>query len=104
MVGKYIFTLSPVYTQLVNEYCCQYYCEHGVQHQQFDAWKNVLNQINSDEFRAFMKREMTFGIDYVSLAPERRKEVLGIAFGCIQELIDNLDKCAEVIKQAPVCS
>ena len=96
-----IFTLAPVYARLVNEYCCQYYCEHGQQHQQFASWKSILEMINSDAFKGFMKKEMVFGIDYAELPPERRQEILDVAFGCIQELLDHLVRCADAIKSVP---
>ena len=96
-----IFTLSPVYAQLVNEYCCQFYNAHNMSHQQLNAWKDVLDQINSESFRNFMKRQMAFNVQYVQLSPQRRLEVLTVAFECVQEIIDNITTCAEVIKTAP---
>lgn len=100
LANQIIFTLSPVYAQLVNEYSCQYYIEHGKQNQLFDSWRSILTVINSDSFKTFMQREMTFGIDYVNLSPQRRNDVLTVAFDCIQELIDNLDRCADAVKHA----
>ena len=100
LANQIIFTLSPVYAQLVNEYSCQYYIEHGKQNQLFDSWRSILTLINSDSFKAFMQREMTFGIDYVNLPPQRRRDILTVAFGCVQEMIDNLDRCADAIKFA----
>ena len=96
-----LFTLSPIYAQLVNEYCCQYYCTHKTSHAQFEAWKNILDQINSDSFRQFMKREMAFNIQYADLSPQKRSDALTLSFECVQELIDNLTTSAEIIKTAP---
>ena len=96
-----IFTLAPVYAQMVNEYCCQYYFTHGIHHQQFETWKSFLDQINSEKFRIFMKREMFFSVQYVQLSPMRRREVLDIAFECVQELQDNLTLCSQAVELAP---
>lgn len=96
-----LFTLTPAYAQLVNEYCCQYYCTHQMAHQLLESWMNIIDQINSDSFRTFMKREMIFNVEYVRLSPQRRSEVITIAFHCIQELKDNLINCAEVIQTVP---
>ncbi len=96
-----IFTLAPVYAQMVNEYCCQYYFTHGIHHQQFETWKNILDQINSESFRLFMKREMVFNVQYAQLSPIRRREVIDVAFDCIQELQDNLVLCSQAVELAP---
>ena len=96
-----LFTLSPIYAELVNEYCCQYYCVHGIINRFFEQWKAVLDQINSDSFHSFMKREMVFGIQYVDLPPQKRSDALRVAFHCVQELTDNLSVCSEVIKTVP---
>ena len=96
-----IFTLAPVYAQLVNEYCCQYYCLCGQQHNQFEFWLSVLDQINSVAFRFFMKKQMTFNIDYAELHPQRRKGVLTVAFDGIEEMKNNMLLCAETIKLVP---
>lgn len=96
-----IFTLAPVYAQLINEYCCQYYCLCGNQHNQFSTWLSVLDQINGASFRSFMKRQMAFNVEYVDIYPQRRKDVLDIAFDSIEEMKDNLLMCAETIKNVP---
>lgn len=96
-----IFTLAPIYAQLVNEYCCQYYCLCGQQHNQFESWLSILDQINSEGFRFFMKRQMAFNIDYAELHPQRRKDVLTVAFDSVEEVKQNLLLCSETIKRVP---
>lgn len=96
-----IFTLAPIYAQLVNEYCCQYYCLCGQQHNQFNSWLSVLDEINSEEFRFFMKKQMAFNVNYVELHPQRRKDVLTVAFDSVEEVKQNLLLCAETIKHVP---
>ncbi len=96
-----IFTLAPIYAQLVNEYCCQYYCLCGQRHNQFEFWLSVLDQINSEAFRFFMKKLMTFNADYAELNPQRRKDVLTVTFDGIEELKNNLLPCAETIQAVP---
>lgn len=96
-----IFTLAPVYAQLVNEYCCQYYCLCGQQHNQFENWLGALDEIDSDEFRRFMKRQMAFNLEYAELHPQRRKDVLTVAFASVEEVKNSLILCAETIKLVP---
>ncbi len=96
-----IFTLALVYAQLVNEYCCQYYCLCGQRHNQFESWLSVLDQINSESFRFFMKKQMAFNVDYAELHPQRRKDVLTVAFDGIEEVKNNLLLCSETIELAP---
>ncbi len=96
-----IFTLAPVYAQLVNEYCCQYYCLCRQQHNQFESWLSILDQINSEAFRFFMKKQMAFNVVYAELHPQRRKDVLTVAFDGIEEVKDNMLLCAETIKTVP---
>ena len=96
-----IFTLTPIYAQLVNEYCCQYYCLCGQQHNQFESWLSILDQINSEGFRFFMKKQMAFSTDYAELHPQRRKDVLTVAFDSVEEVKRNLLLCSETIKHVP---
>ena len=96
-----IFTLSPIYAQLVNEYCCQYYCLCGQLHNQFESWLSILDMINSEGFRSFMKMQMAFNADYAELHPQRRKDVLTVAFGSVEEVKQNLLLCSEIIKNVP---
>ena len=96
-----IFTLAPIYAQLVNEYCCQYYCLCGQRHNQFESWLSVLDQINSEAFRFFMKKQMTFNVDYAQLHPQRRKDVLTVAFDGIEEVKNIMMLCAETIQTVP---
>ena len=96
-----IFTLAPVYAQLVNEYCCQYYCLCRQKHNQFDFWVSRLEEINSEEFRTFMKKQMAFCADYAELHPQRRKDVLDVAFDSVQEEKERLLLCAEAIQMVP---
>ena len=96
-----IFTLAPIYSQLVNEYCCQYYCLCGQRHNQFESWLSILDQINSEAFRFFMKKQMAFNVDYAELHPQRRKDVLTVAFDGIEEVKNNMLLCAETIQLVP---
>lgn len=96
-----IFTLAPVYAQLVNEYCCQYYCLCGQPHNQFASWLSILDQINSDTFRSFMKKQMAFNVEYADLHPQRRKDVLTVAFDSVEEMKNRLLLCADTIKLVP---
>lgn len=96
-----IFTLTPVYAQLVNEYCCQYYCLCGNRHNQFDSWLSVLDQVNSDSFRLHMKKQMAFNVEYAELHPQRRKDILTVAFDSVEEVKDSLLLCSEVIQLVP---
>lgn len=96
-----IFTLAPIYAQLVNEYCCQYYCLCGQQHNQFVPWLSVLDEINSDTFKYFMKKQMAFNVDYAELHPQRRKDILTVAFDSVEEVKKDMLLCAETIKRAP---
>ena len=96
-----IFTLSPVYVQLVNEYCCQFYCEHNSGNNQLETWKGVLDKINSESFRMFMKKEMAFDILYADVSPQKRADAIKVAFECIQELQNHIVESAEAIKTAP---
>ena len=96
-----IFTLAPAFAQLVNEYCCQYYCLCRQQHNQFESWLSVLDRINSEAFRCIMKKQMTFNVDYAELNPQRRKDVLTAVFDSIEEVKNNLLLCAETIKLVP---
>ena len=96
-----IFTLSPIYAQLVNEYCCQYYCLCNNQHNQFHSWLSILDQINSESFRFFMKKQMAFNVEYAELHPQRRKDVLTVAFGSVEEVQKSLVMCSEAIQLVP---
>ena len=96
-----LFTLAPVFAQLINEYGYQYYVVHHMYHSQYDSWKSVLDNLNSEDFRAFMEREMAFNLYYVNTSPVDRKGSLDIAFSSIQGLLDNLAACKEVSAMAP---
>ena len=96
-----IFTMAPIYAQLVNEYCCQYYCLCRQQHNQFAPWLSVLDEINSDTFRHFMKKQMAFNVDYAELHPQRRKDILTVAFDSVEEVKKDMLLCAETIKLVP---
>ena len=96
-----IFTLTPVYAQLVNEYCCQFFCLCRQKHYQFDSWLSVMDEINSEQFRYFMKKQMAFNVEYAELHPQRRQDVLTVTFDCVEELKDNLVLSAETIQSVP---
>ncbi len=96
-----IFTLTPVYAQLVNEYCCQFYCLSGHQHNQFEFWLSILDQINSEAFRFFMKKQIAFNAEYAELHPQRRKDILSVAFGSVDEVKKSLLLCSEAIQLVP---
>ena len=96
-----LFTLAPVYTQLINEFCYQYRVVHDMEHQQMETWKNVLKKINSDEFASFLKREMIFNIFYAHISPIKRFSSLTVVFDCMRLLLDNIDESAKAAESAP---
>lgn len=96
-----VFTLTPVFARLVNEYCYQYYLIHGIKHEQFETWKSIIEQVNSNEFRDFMRKEMAFNVYYAYISPLKRSAALSVTFDCMQELVDGLENSRKLAEYAP---
>ncbi len=96
-----LFTLTPVLAEIITEYCWQYNAEIGGKHSQLEYGLDTLQQINNDDFKRFMKREMTFNPYYLAISPEKRQEAQFVSFNCLSELEDNLKACSEAIQNAP---
>ena len=96
-----LFTLTPVLTEVITEYSWQYNTEIGGKHNQLDFGLDTLKQINSDQFKRFMKREMVFNPHYLAISPEQRQEAQTVSFGCLTEMEENLKTCEEAIQIAP---
>ena len=99
-----LFTLTPAYAELVNEYCCQYRCYLGRRNPQFDTCRQVLEMINDRGFIQFMQREMAFNPYYVGVSPEKRHEALQVAFGSIAKSQENLMVRDKVLDNVPAKS
>lgn len=96
-----IFTLCVVYAQTVNEFCCQYFYAHGIQHPMFDDWISVLDEIDSPAFREFLKRYFSFDREYISISPKLKQAAHHVLFEAIGQQKNRLMLCADAIKQLP---
>ena len=96
-----IFTLCVVYAQTVNEFCCQYFYAHGIQHPMFRDWLSVLDEIDSPAFREFLKRYFTFDREYISVSPKLKQAAHHILFESVCQQKNRLMLCADAIKQLP---
>ena len=96
-----IFTLCAVYAQTVNEFCCQYFYAHGIQHPMFMDWLSVLDEIDSPAFREFLKRYFTFDQEYISVSPKLKQAAHHILFESVCQQKNRLMLCADAIKQLP---
>ena len=95
-----IFTLTPAFGGLVNEFCAQYRCVAGRPHRMFDHWCGILEQINSEDFRQFMLKQMAFNPYYADVSPEKRYESLRLAFGSIVRMQNMLRVCRDALEEA----
>lgn len=89
-----IFTLCVVYAQTVNEFCCQYFYAHGIQHPMFRDWLSVLDEIDSPAFREFLKRYFTFDQEYISVSPKLKQAAHHILFESVCQQKNRLMLCA----------
>lgn len=96
-----IFTLCAVYAQTVNEFCCQYFYAHGIQHPMFRDWLSVLDESDSPAFREFLKRYFTFDREYISVSPKLKQAAHHILFESVCQQKNRLMLCADAIKQLP---
>ena len=95
------FMLSVVYSQVVNEYCCQYYYLHHVSHTLFQDWSGVLGEINSPIFIEHLKGYLAFSPEYATLSPIRKNDAISISMESISECQSRLATCAEAIQHIP---
>ena len=96
-----IFTLCVVYAQTVNEFCCQYFYAHGIQHPIFRDWLSVLDEIDSPAFREFLKRYFTFDPEYISVSPKLKQTAHHILFESVCQQKNRLLMCADTVKLLP---
>lgn len=96
-----IFTLSIVYAQTVNEFCCQYFYEHGIAHSMFNDWISVLDEIDSPDFREFLKKYFIFDREYITVSPKLRNAAYQVLFESIIQQKNRLMLCSETIKHLP---
>ena len=96
-----IFVLSSIYTQTVNEYCCQYYYQHHVSHNLFRDWEAILEEINAPSFKEYLKQFFTFSPKYADVSPVRKNDAIRVALESINEHRNRLFVCDEVIKFMP---
>ena len=96
-----IFTLSALYSQVMNEFCCWYYYAHSVQHALFSNWFEIIGEIDSSEFRAAVKEHLSFDLAYVKVSPSQKLDAYKVAFEGIREQKNMLLTCAESIKTLP---
>lgn len=96
-----IFTLCVVYTQTVNEFCCQYFYVHGIQHPMFMDWLSVLDEIDSPAFREFLKQYFTFDREYIAVSPKLKQAAHHILFESVGQQKNRLLMCADTVKQLP---
>ena len=96
-----IFTLCVVYAQTVNEFCCQYFYAHGIQHAIFNDWLSVLDEIDSPVFREFLKRYFTFDPEYISVSPKLKQTAHHILFESVCQQKNRLLMCADTVKLLP---
>lgn len=96
-----IFTLCVVYAQTVNEFCCQYFYAHGIQHAIFNDWLSVLDEIDSPVFREFLKRYFTFDPEYISVSPKLKQAAHHILFESVCQQKNRLLMCADTVKMLP---
>lgn len=94
-----IFTLCAVYAQTVNEFCCQYFYAHGIQHPMFRDWLSVLDEIDSPAFREFLKRYFTFDREYISVPPKLKQAAHHILFESVCQQKSRLMLCADTVRQ-----
>lgn len=96
-----IFTLCTVYAQTVNEFCCQYFYAHGIQHPMFSDWLSVLDEIDSPAFREFLKRYFSFDREYIAVSPKLKQAAHHILFESVGQQKSRLMLCADTVKQLP---
>lgn len=96
-----VFTLCIVYAQTVNEFCCQYFYSHGIQHPMFKDWISVLDEIDSPAFHEFLKQYFTFDREYLSVSPKLKQAAHYILFDSVGQQKNRLMLCADTIKQIP---
>ena len=96
-----IFTLCVVYAQTVNEFCCQYFYAHGIQHPMFRDWISVLDEIDSPAFREFLKRYFSFDREYIAVSPKLKQAAHHILFESVGQQKSRLMLCADTVKQLP---
>lgn len=94
-----IFSLCVVYAQTVNEFCCQYFYAHGIQHPMFRDWLSVLDEIDSPAFREFLKRYFTFDREYISVSPKLKQAAHHILFESVCQQKSRLMLCADTVRQ-----
>ena len=93
-----IFLLSSVYAQTLNEYCCQYYYAHQMAHALFGEWMKVLDEIDSPEFKEYVKKYFTFSPEYADVSPVRKNQAASVAFESISQHLNRLNVCADAVK------
>lgn len=98
---RIIFDLSSVFAQVLNEYCCQHYYARGSQHGRFETWRSVLDRIDSEAFREYLKRFLYFAPEYVSVPKAAKTAALNLAREAIWEQKNRLTVCAEMVRQLP---
>ncbi len=93
-----VFILCPVYTQTVNEYCCQYYYTHHITHTLFNEWAAVIENAGSPDFKTHLRSFLAFSPEYAVVSPIKKNAAVEISFESISEQHNRLITCAESIQ------
>lgn len=83
-----IFTLAPVYSQLLREFTCQYRYVHDCAHKRYDEWRLILNEIKSQKLKNRVKNYLVYKENGVS--PAAKNAAYQLAFRSISEQETNL--------------
>ena len=96
-----LYTLCPVYAQMLNEYCCQYYYTHHEQHALYGDWLRLLDDVNTPAFREQFQKHLTFTPEYAMVSPIKKNAAYSIVYEGVDEQINRVKAYAEIIPTLP---
>lgn len=97
-----IFTLTSVFTQTMNEYCCWYYYAHEILHICFQDWFSVLDEIDSPDFKLYLKEYLAFDATYAAISPKVKADARRVTMEGIAQQKNRLLTCIESVKTLPI--
>lgn len=96
-----IFTLSTVLVQTASEYNCLYYYRYGEQHHMYQDWISVIDEIDSPEFKAYLRQYLTFDKEYITVSPRIKHDAYQMVFEVVARQKAKAELYCEVVKQLP---
>lgn len=90
-----IFSLSIAFAQEIKAYSSRYYYQKGKLPANYEHWISVLDSINSDVFKEYLKQFLIF--DWQEISTQERYTIYSAIIFGVQEQLGNLEYTKETV-------